>query len=152
MYLATGRLPTYGGIEIRLDGSSVTTALRGDLLSACREYFVTSPKAHCRNPYGDQVKRAQIRPSMAALLVVFASQLYHIPKDPMPLFYLLKFANKYEPLRKLKWPTLEIFERLMNGLMRLNDDYLKFSIVSTISRAFSHMENQGVEKARSLLP
>ncbi len=95
---------------------------------ACREYLVTSDKKHCRNPHGDQVQRVRIKRNMAAMLAVFASRYYRIPKDPIPLFCFLEFADNYKRLNDLKWPVLEIFDRFMQGLARLNDDRLAISI------------------------
>ncbi len=95
---------------------------------ACREYLVTSDKKHCRNPHCDQVQRVRIKRNMAAMLAVFASRYYRIPKDPIPLFHFLEFADNHERFNDLKWPVLEIFDRFMQGLARLNDDRLAISI------------------------
>ena len=65
---------------------------------------------------------------MAAMLAVFASRLYQIPKDPIPLFHFIAYTKKYERLGELKWPAQTTLDRFMKGLLQLNDERLRISI------------------------
>ena len=68
---------------------------------------------------------------MAAMLAVFASGLYQVPKAPIPLFYFMVYSEKIERPGQLKWPARSILDRFLSGLVKLNDENLQISIQDT---------------------
>ncbi|MCP4630435.1 MAG: hypothetical protein GY850_44035 [bacterium] len=96
---------------------------------------MTSDKQYCLQPHSDGVNRIRIRRNMAAMLAVFASRLYQIPKNPISLFYFMEYTDKFKRLGELKLPAQITFDRLMKELLQLNDERLMISVQRVDSEA-----------------
>ncbi len=86
---------------------------------ACREYNVTSPPEHYRNPYAYKVEKVPMPLPLSAALSRLTGRLTHTKPRLIPLSLIPYWVSKAGELRWRQWPGLELFEMFMSFMGKL---------------------------------
>ncbi|RLB12289.1 MAG: hypothetical protein DRG63_11900 [Deltaproteobacteria bacterium] len=80
----------------------------------CREYNVTSPPEHCKNPYTLEVEKVSIPLALSAVLSRLTARLTHTKPRLIPLSLVPYWVSKVGELRWRQWPGVELFQTFMS--------------------------------------
>lgn len=94
---------------------------------ACREYVVKSPRSRCKKPFDMEIEKIGIHRNLSAIWASFSYYLYRMPKDPIPLIIVFDWVNQHPFLENSRWPGVWLFEKILQGLVTLNDGRIQMS-------------------------
>ena len=87
---------------------------------ACRDYNVTSPAKHCKNPYNLEGKKVPMPLPLSAALSRLTARLTHSRPRLIPLTLVPYWVSKAGALRWRQWPGVELFQMFLSFVGKLS--------------------------------
>ncbi len=81
----------------------------------CREYHVSSPSIHCKNPYDKPVERVARGLNLGALMCVFSAKILGTDKYPIPMFLVGDWRRKNR-YADAGYDAAALLENLLRGI------------------------------------
>jgi Fe-S-cluster containining protein len=81
---------------------------------ACREYNVTSPAAHCDDPFHLKIETVRLHRRMSEGLSRLCSHVAGLPLGMVPMPLLFDYFETYKDASQKAWPGIDLFDQALD--------------------------------------